>query len=152
VPRGQCEATSQNLKYFDSDLGHSKGGRAMSWGAQNRSKDAKTPSAALGMSEKPKLELCGIQPYTNIYLKVYTPISRGHSRPSAAVRLYTVCDLWCSLLHRSTQLATVLYHRQTSALQTPSILCARAPGGARRDGILATAPLYLACVPLAAWL
>jgi hypothetical protein len=33
----------------------------MSWGAQNRSKDAKTPSASRGMSEKPKLELCGIQ-------------------------------------------------------------------------------------------
>jgi hypothetical protein len=36
----------------------------MSWGAQNRSKDAKTPSASRGMSEKTKLELCGIQPYT----------------------------------------------------------------------------------------
>jgi hypothetical protein len=35
----------------------------MSWGAQNRPIDAKTPSAALGMSAKTKLELCGIQPY-----------------------------------------------------------------------------------------
>jgi hypothetical protein len=35
----------------------------MSWGAQNRSKDANTPSAAGGRSRKPKLELCGIQPY-----------------------------------------------------------------------------------------
>ena len=35
----------------------------MSWGAQNRSKDAKTPSAARALSDKPKLELCGIEPY-----------------------------------------------------------------------------------------
>jgi hypothetical protein len=35
----------------------------VSWGAQNRSKDAKTPSAGPAMSEKPKLALCGIQPY-----------------------------------------------------------------------------------------
>jgi hypothetical protein len=35
----------------------------MSWGAQNRSKDAKTPSAGRAMSRKSKLELCGIQPY-----------------------------------------------------------------------------------------
>jgi hypothetical protein len=35
----------------------------MSWGAQNRSKDAKTPSVAGVRSRKPKLELCGIQPY-----------------------------------------------------------------------------------------
>jgi hypothetical protein len=35
----------------------------MSWGAQNRSKDAKTPSVAGGRSRKPKPALCGIQPY-----------------------------------------------------------------------------------------
>jgi hypothetical protein len=35
----------------------------MSWGAQNRSKDAKTPSAGRVMSRNPKLALCGIQPY-----------------------------------------------------------------------------------------
>jgi hypothetical protein len=35
----------------------------MSWGAQNRSKDAKTPSASRGRSRKPKPALCGIQPY-----------------------------------------------------------------------------------------
>ena len=35
----------------------------MSWGAQNRSKDAKTPTFGLAMSRKPKLALCGIQPY-----------------------------------------------------------------------------------------
>ena len=35
----------------------------MSWGAQSRSKDAKTPTFALAMSENPKLALCGIQPY-----------------------------------------------------------------------------------------
>jgi hypothetical protein len=35
----------------------------MSWRAQNRSKDAKTPSASRGRSRKPKPALCGIQPY-----------------------------------------------------------------------------------------
>jgi hypothetical protein len=35
----------------------------MSWGAQSRSKDAKTPSAARALSRNPKLALCGIQPY-----------------------------------------------------------------------------------------
>jgi hypothetical protein len=35
----------------------------MSWGAENRSKDAKTPSAARAMSRNPKLALCGIQRY-----------------------------------------------------------------------------------------
>jgi hypothetical protein len=37
----------------------------MSWGAQNRSKDAKTPSAGRGMSENPKPDCCPIQPYVN---------------------------------------------------------------------------------------
>ena len=35
----------------------------MSWGAQNRSKDAKTPSAGRGMSEKPELDCRPVQPY-----------------------------------------------------------------------------------------
>jgi hypothetical protein len=35
----------------------------MSWGAQNRSKDAKTPSVAGGRSKKPELDCCPIQPY-----------------------------------------------------------------------------------------
>jgi hypothetical protein len=35
----------------------------MSWGAQNRSKDAKNPSAGRGMSEKPELDRCPVQPY-----------------------------------------------------------------------------------------
>jgi hypothetical protein len=35
----------------------------MSWGAQNWSKDAKTPSVALAMSENPELDLCPVQPY-----------------------------------------------------------------------------------------
>jgi hypothetical protein len=35
----------------------------MSWRAQNRSKDTKTPSARPAMSRKPKPALCGIQPY-----------------------------------------------------------------------------------------
>jgi hypothetical protein len=35
----------------------------MSWGAQNRSKDAKTPSGSRGRSEKPELDLWPVQPY-----------------------------------------------------------------------------------------
>ena len=36
----------------------------MSWGAQSRSEDAKTPSASRGMSQKPEPDCCPIQPYT----------------------------------------------------------------------------------------
>jgi hypothetical protein len=35
----------------------------MSWGAQNQSKDAKTPSAGRGMSENPEPDCCPVQPY-----------------------------------------------------------------------------------------
>ena len=35
----------------------------MSWRAQSRYKDAKTPSVGRGMSEKPELGLWPIQPY-----------------------------------------------------------------------------------------
>jgi hypothetical protein len=35
----------------------------MSWRAQNRSKDAKTPSEALAMSKTPEPDCCPIQPY-----------------------------------------------------------------------------------------
>ena len=35
----------------------------MSWGAQNRSKDAKTPSVGRAMSDKPELDRCPVQPY-----------------------------------------------------------------------------------------
>jgi hypothetical protein len=35
----------------------------MSWGAQNRSKDAKTPSGSRGRSDKPELDRCPVQPY-----------------------------------------------------------------------------------------
>jgi hypothetical protein len=35
----------------------------MSWGAQNRSKDAKTPSGSRGRSEKPELDRCPVQQY-----------------------------------------------------------------------------------------
>jgi hypothetical protein len=38
----------------------------MSWGAQNRSKDAKTPSASRGRSDKPEPGLWPIQPYLEI--------------------------------------------------------------------------------------
>jgi hypothetical protein len=35
----------------------------MSWRAQNRSKDAKTPSVALAMSKNPEPDCCPVQPY-----------------------------------------------------------------------------------------
>jgi hypothetical protein len=35
----------------------------MSWGAQNRSEDAKTPSGSRGRSDKPELGLWPVQPY-----------------------------------------------------------------------------------------
>ena len=35
----------------------------MSWGAQNRSKDEKTPSVGRVMSEKPEPDCCPVQPY-----------------------------------------------------------------------------------------
>ena len=35
----------------------------MSWRAQNRSKDAKTPSGSRGRSDKPELDLRPVQPY-----------------------------------------------------------------------------------------
>jgi hypothetical protein len=37
----------------------------MSWGAQNRSKDAKAPSVGPAMSKKPELDRCPVQPYYN---------------------------------------------------------------------------------------
>jgi hypothetical protein len=37
----------------------------MSWGAQNRSKDAKNPSVGRGMSDKPELDRCPVQAYIN---------------------------------------------------------------------------------------
>ena len=35
----------------------------MSWGAQTRSKDAKTPSGSRGRLIKPELDCCPVQPY-----------------------------------------------------------------------------------------
>jgi hypothetical protein len=35
----------------------------MSWRAQNRSKDAKTPSGSRGRSQKPELDCCPVQPW-----------------------------------------------------------------------------------------
>jgi hypothetical protein len=63
VPRDQFEVISYHKNYFDSDVRHRQGGCGMSLGAQNRSEDAKTPSASSGMSKKPVLGRCPIQPY-----------------------------------------------------------------------------------------
>jgi hypothetical protein len=41
----------------------------MSWGAQNRSKDAKTPSVAGVRSDKPELGCCPVQPYRVDHIK-----------------------------------------------------------------------------------
>jgi hypothetical protein len=53
----------------------------MSWRAQSRSKDAKTPSVAGVRSRKPKPALCGIQPYAyvvpvDIVAKANWPLDR----------------------------------------------------------------------------
>jgi hypothetical protein len=42
----------------------------MSWGAQNRSEDAKTPSAGRGMSENPEPGLWPVQPYHFLVLNM----------------------------------------------------------------------------------
>jgi hypothetical protein len=62
----------------------------MSWGAQNRFKDAKTPGVGRRvMSRKPKLALCGIQPYALVYplQRIYwlwqVPAVRRYKRGSA---------------------------------------------------------------------
>jgi hypothetical protein len=47
----------------------------MSWRAQNRSEDAKTPSAAPALSEKPELDCCPIQH------RAYEPRTRAISAP-----------------------------------------------------------------------
>jgi hypothetical protein len=41
----------------------------MSWRAQNRSKDAKTPSVGRGMSQKPEPDCRPVQPYTAATIK-----------------------------------------------------------------------------------
>jgi hypothetical protein len=46
----------------------SKGDYSMSWGAQNRSKDAKTPSTPRGRSEKPELDCRPVQPIRSCVL------------------------------------------------------------------------------------
>jgi hypothetical protein len=51
----------------------------MSWGAQNRSEDAKTPSVGLAMLIKPELDCCPVQPYLSRILNPaadVVPISR----------------------------------------------------------------------------
>jgi hypothetical protein len=55
----------------------------MSWGAQNRSKDERTPSVGPAMSRNPKLELCGIQP---ISINSFTGASSALARIAVAPR------------------------------------------------------------------
>jgi hypothetical protein len=43
----------------------------MSWGAQSRSEDAKTPSTPRGRSEKPELDLCPVQPHNTVVSDKY---------------------------------------------------------------------------------
>jgi hypothetical protein len=42
----------------------------MSWGAQNRSEDAKTPSGSRGRSDKPELDLWPVHPYHFLVLNI----------------------------------------------------------------------------------
>jgi hypothetical protein len=45
----------------------------MSWGAQSRSEDAKTPSASRGRSQKPELGCCPIQPHMKLSTSLNGP-------------------------------------------------------------------------------
>jgi hypothetical protein len=76
----------------------------MSWGAQNRSKDAKTPSAGRGMSEKPELGLRPVQQYTRpisehtTTLQISSDIKyRPHS--SARFPVYAPLNMKLSFAH-----------------------------------------------------
>ena len=63
----------------------------MSWGAQNRFKDAKTPSVGRGMSEKPELDRCPVQPYIEKHRKELSE-SRGAKIQAAHMsRQYIRC-------------------------------------------------------------
>ena len=60
----------------------------MSWGAQNRSEDAKTPGVAGVRSDKPEPVSCPVQPYRN-------DITTG-DYPCVAMKdlLQPRCDVW----------------------------------------------------------
>jgi hypothetical protein len=45
----------------------------MSWGAQNRSEDTKTPSVGRGMSKKPEPDCCPVQPYQKSAIRIRNP-------------------------------------------------------------------------------
>jgi hypothetical protein len=72
----------------------------MSWGAQNRSEDAKTPSVAGGRSEKPELDLWPVQPYfLFVSILLLEPACRAHAGRHRSCLLVTSVDNATTELH-----------------------------------------------------
>jgi hypothetical protein len=75
----------------------------MSWRAQNRSKDAKTPSVARALSDKPEPDRCPVQPQvaaTATYTPELQPLQLGaHTHLLYSVRL---CMARTALDHKPT--------------------------------------------------
>jgi hypothetical protein len=88
----------------------------MSWGAQNRSKDAKTPSVAGGRSEKPELDCCPIQPYasarTGSYVRLLVlglnNVARRERNPKVTAIRRVVSDL--RYRYEAQPVVTVIVH------------------------------------------
>jgi hypothetical protein len=59
----------------------------MSLGAQNRSKDAKTPSGSRGRSDKPEPDRCPVQPYFKAAKKRATDTTTEQGTPQDKERL-----------------------------------------------------------------
>jgi hypothetical protein len=75
----------------------------MSWGAQNRSKDAKTPSAAHGRSKKPEPDSWSIQPYAAVVYKLHIAIDLiGNVVHFSGLHLGTIPDgvIWGSTANK----------------------------------------------------
>jgi hypothetical protein len=85
----------------------------MSWGAQNRSKDAKTPSGSRGRSDKPELDRCPVQPYTPCV----------HLRTSVKVLLLLLMQLLLAPDHRVSSPLALL--QCTASLLLPCTVAGR---------------------------
>ena len=77
----------------------------MSWRAQNRSKDAKTPSVGLAMSQKPELDLWPVQPYC--ILAIYWLLAIAYCLLSIGYWLLSIG--YCLLAIGCCQLAIVYW-------------------------------------------
>jgi hypothetical protein len=107
----------------------------MSWGAQNRSNDAKTPSVGLAMLIKPELGCCPVQPYdygaimglvigtTGMQRRTRVGKWAVHNRPPRVVVLVPHCacvqQLICAHcvphMHMSSAVFVCICHHQRPA-------------------------------------